>query len=880
MITSFAEDNHLVLVDGYSFLFRAYHSMPALTNSEGVVIGAVYGYSNMILKLKNTLKVSHLAVIFDHGEKTFRNEIYDQYKANRPPAPEDLIPQFPLVRDVTNAMNIKSIEKKGYEADDLIATISKSAKKQGINVTIVSSDKDLTQLVDDQVKMYDPMKQKVIDKEAVHEKYGVYPAKMLDLLSLTGDSADNIPGVPSIGPKTAAELLNNYNTLDGIYENLEQIKQPKRKQVLTDNKEQAMLSRKLVELKYDVEIDVGFDDLLVQDFDLDILKPFFEKHGFNSLISKVGNNKASKSGNNDNVKHDIKIHEITKIKDLESSKDRILKSTILITEILQDKFYICTEKEVFKGNIAKSEDSLLTSNSDGVLIEEIVNFILPFLCDATIVKIFPDFKRCYRDFISAKKPLDFSQESQLNCFTNIVDLEVVKYLLPKQKQFKTFDYSKTEGDKELSNCLSELLNHYHNALKEIVKIRQYSLLFDIDLPINLLLPRMEDNGFKLDQNKLFKLTEAFQLETSKSEKKIFELAGTEFNIASPKQLAEILFDKLKIESKKKSKKTKSLSTSVEVLEELSAGGYEIADHILTWRHFTKLKNTYTEALPKLINNISNRVHSHFSNTNTSTGRLSSNNPNLQNIPVRSNDGDMIREAFICDEGNVLISADYSQIELRLLSHYAKVAKLQKAFHNDNDIHAITASEVFGLELDKVDSESRRKAKTINFGIIYGISSFGLAKRLGIKRNQAKEYIDLYFDRYPEIKTYMKTIVESCQRNGFVETVMNRKLFFPELISANSAMKGFLERAVINAPLQGSASDIVKKAMLDINSKIISKNLPMKLLLQVHDELIYEVPKDFAEEGAEIIKNGMEKVIKLDVPLDVSVSYGNNWKEIH
>lgn len=878
MKSGFSGENHLALIDGYSFLFRAYHSLPSLTNSKGLVIGAVYGYSNMIIRLRKTLNVSHLAVIFDHGLKTFRNDIYDQYKANRPPAPEDLIPQFPLVRDVTNAMNIVSIEKEGYEADDLIATMAKSATENGLNVTVISSDKDLTQLIDDRVRMYDPMKQKIIDKDVVYEKYGVYPNRILDLLSLMGDSADNIPGVPGIGPKIAAELLNNYDSLEGVFENAEQIKQPKRKQALLDNHDKALLSKELVALKYDVDIDYKFDDLLLAEPNLTELKPFFEQYEFSSLLRKIDDDQA----NNGNIKiqKDYIVTAITKPSELSSILERISKSSIIIIEVLKDKLYLSTEDEIVQGDIIEQESTLLSHVADGVSIEDVRNFILSLINDKTIIKIFPDFKRFYRDILSNKTVLDFSKQTIFNDFKNVIDIEVLNYLLPKQDRLKIIPYDKISEQQELVNVVNDVFNHYHNARKKIVINQQFWLCTEMDLPLNMLLLDMENNGSKLDQSQLLKLTEVFSQEAIKLEGKIYQLAGEEFNIGSPKQLGEILFDKLSIESSKKNKKTKSLSTSVEVLEELSIQGYEIAGYILKWRHFTKLKNTYTEALPKLINNRTGRVHSHFSNTNTSTGRLSSNNPNLQNIPVRSSDGDMIREAFICEPGNLLISADYSQIELRLLAHYAKVEKLQQAFHHNKDIHAITASEVFGVDLDQVDSDLRRKAKTINFGIIYGISGFGLAKRLGISRTEAKDYIDLYFTRYPEIKSYMTRIVSDCTQDGYVETVMTRKLFFPELKNTNSSTKGFIERAVINAPLQGSAADIIKKAMLDINKIIISKNLSMRLLLQVHDELIYEVPEEFADEAMLIIKNGMENAVKLDVPLEVSVNAGKNWREIH
>lgn len=857
----------IVLIDGYSFVFRAYHSMPPLSNPEGVIVGALYGFSNMIFKVRESLNASHFAVIFDHGSKSFRNEIYKDYKANRPPAPEDLIKQFPLVREVTKAMNIPSLEKEGVEADDIIATIARKAADEDMDVTIISSDKDLMQLVTDRIKLYDPMKQKIIGIEQVFEKFGVYPEKILDLLSLAGDSADNIPGVPSIGPKTAAELINKYGSLDSIYENILEIKQPKRKQVLSENKDNAYLSKSLVTLKDNVKLIEDLEQIKLQEIDQEKLANFYHKHGFNALLAKL------------DVKFQVKKTDIKNIPKLEEvvtnhRADLVFKELKQEHKVfllnLQDDLLVASFEKIFIFKI-KSEASLdLLQAPSGITLDYLQNHLHEIITDKSIEKYLYDSKEFYKIFF----PININLDPE-----NIIDIKILRYLLSKDDNEifkKDLAYEKTD----IANNIAEILSEIKHLLKEVVKDQKINLLFNLDLPFNQLLFKMQQAGFKISINKLQQLTDEFSKAINELSSQIFELAGEEFNIGSPKQLGVILFEKMGIESNKKSKKSKNSSTSQEVLEELSGAGHIIAEKILKWRHFSKLKSTYTDSLPRQINNKTNRVHSSFSATTTSTGRISSNNPNLQNIPVRSKEGDKIRAAFICEAGNKLISADYSQIELRLLAHIAQVSKLKDAFKNDADIHAATASEVFAIAIDQVDSEFRRKAKAINFGIIYGISAYGLATRLKITNKEAKDFINLYFSRYPEIKNYMEETIAKCKEQGFVETIFERKLFFPNINASNPMLKNFTERAVINAPLQGSAADIVKKAMLDLDKEIKEKKLPMQLILQIHDELIYEVKEDFADEAKKIIKEKMESVRKLDIPLIVDANIGANWQEIH
>ena len=867
-----SKEKRLVLIDGYGFLFRAYHSMPPLKNPAGLVVGALYGYSNMILKIRESLDASHIAVILDSGSKTFRNDIYAKYKANRPPAPEDLIPQFPLVREVSRAMNIVTIDQKGVEADDIIATLATKATKEGFAVTVISSDKDLMQLIDEQTSLYDPLKQKIIDKEAVFEKFGVYPKNMLDLLALSGDASDNIPGVAGIGPKTAAELIGKYNDLVGIYENIEEIKQPKRKQTLIDNKENAFLSERLVSLKYDVILEQSLDDLSVQNIDIEKLGNFFMEHGFKTLVNKIGAEELVHKN-----REALPIYILEDISHLENACSKILLREFIIIEPLQDALLLISEKEIFYIKYEEHNNAINDLLSSGtsqntIPLSLLIEKIEIIFKKENLLKIFKDFKAFYRKLLSkTNKNIFHLNKLEIN---NHFDLTLSAYLLQR-------DLPKLEEEtkERIPFYALELADFYKENLQSLIKHNLLEIFYNVDLPFNKVLLNMEEVGVKISQEKLINLTKIFAEKILVLEKEIFQLADVEFNIASPKQLGEILFVKLGLVSKKKSKKTKSLSTSSEVLQELAEEGNLIAEKIITWRHYSKLKGTYTESLPKLINKNTNRVHSTFSNVGTTTGRLSSSNPNLQNIPVRSVEGDKIRAAFIAEEGKLLISSDYSQIELRLLAHLAKIKKLQDGFSKGLDIHSLTASEVFSTDLDKVDESLRRKAKAINFGIIYGMSSFGLAARLGISIKDASDYIEKYFARYPEIKTYMDSSIENCKKTGFVETILGRKLFFANINNPNNNIKSFTERAVINAPLQGSAADIMKLAMLELDETIQKNKYPMRLILQIHDELVYEVDKAFAEQAKEIVKNKMENIIKLSLPLTIDSKVSTNWAKV-
>jgi DNA polymerase I len=895
----------IIIIDGYNFIFRAYHSMPPLTRpKDGLVIGALYGFCNMMFQMRLETNADYFVIVLDHGSKTFRNKLYPEYKANRPPAPDDLIPQFPLVREAIKAMNIVQLEQEGFEADDIIATLTKQAGKENIQSVIVSSDKDLMQLIDDKVSLYDPTKKRVIDKEAVKEKFGVYPNKMLDLLAMAGDSADNIPGIKKVGPKTATKLLEEFGTLENILENAENITANKLRENVINNKENAILSKKLITLSDDVEIKTNLEDLKIQQIDQEKLNDFFTEQGFSNLTNRLS--RATKITHKHEHKPEAQDDSIAKPEEKRATtvKHHILTSEAEVKELAKqlnqlERFAIyydfsdinsyiisitISENITYSIKFSAKEENDLFAKEQLLDTKFIYQTLSPIIFDSSINKITYDIKSFLHQFINliphAKSNLFAKEEYAIASFT---DIRMLNYILNNGRA--ALDLEKIiPVDAELDQLAknSEIsLRIFEQAVeleKQLIADSIYNIYKNIDHALTPILFSMEQAGFKISQEILANCSKQYQQELTILEQEIYKIAGEEFNIASPKQMAEILYDKLSIEYSGKKSKTGNKSTSQDLLEDIAAQGHEIATKILRWRHLSKLKGTYSDALPKQIDKISNRVHSNFSDSLTSTGRLSSTNPNLQNIPIRSQDGDMIRKAFICEDGNVLISADYSQIELRLLAHIAGVESLIKGFEQDLDIHKITASEVFGVPIDQIDDNLRRQAKTINFGIIYGISAFGLANRLNIPRSDAKEYIESYFTKYPQIQQYMLETVERCKELGYVETLHGRKLYFPNI--QNPRLKSFAERAVINAPLQGTAADIIKIAMINIEKKISAMNLQARLILQVHDELIYEVQKENAQQMQEIIKDGMEKVISLKVPLKIAMNTGRNWLEIH
>jgi DNA polymerase-1 len=899
----------LILIDGYSFVFRAYHALARanMKRPDGTPVGAVYAFTNMLIKTINDHETDYIAVVFDSGEKTFRNDIYNEYKANRPPAPDDLIPQFPLVREAAKALSLAIVEKEGYEADDIIATYTKIAKEHGHDVVIISSDKDLMQLVGNGVKMYDSMKSKVIDVEQVKEKFGVEPEKVLDVLALMGDSSDNIPGVPSIGPKTASELINRFGTLEATLESTSEITQKKRRETLESNKEQALLSKKLVELCYDVPLDEEIEDFIVKDKQHENFIGFLKEQGFKSLLAKFDKNPdvSGNKANNDNKsnKSDFKfIEEIGQIKDWINSKGELRtigfyvetdeKSDVELgfsLSINGDSCYYPLSKGSKPSQASLfGDDNTDEASSNG--IKELFLSLKPYFEDKSILKVGH----------SLKVLVQFAKESDINIepfddvmvMSNTLESGLHKHDLKNMiirncpeldDDFFDTKISSNMEDKEIMShsCYkSNSILETHKILKaKLLQEKQLTAYYRIEKPLVNVLGQMESNGIKVDISVLKRLSDDFLSLASDLEKDIYKIADCEFNIGSPKQLGEILFDKLGLSTGKKSSKSGAYSTDVQVLQKLAAEGHEIADKVLHWRHISKMRSTYTDSLPKQVKQ-DGRVHTTFEMASTSTGRLSSRNPNLQNIPIRTEDGSNIRKAFVADKGNKLISADYSQIELRLLAHMADMPVLQDAFKKGQDIHAVTASQMFKKDINDVDSDLRRKAKTINFGIIYGISAYGLSQRLGIPRGEAADYIKQYFEQYPGIEAYMKKIVEYAREHSYVKTIWGRKCYINGINDKNSSLRQFSERAAINAPLQGSAADIIKKAMIKLNGEIVEGEYKAKILLQVHDELVIEAPEDEAEEIAKLTKNVMQDAVELSVPASVDVAIGNNWNEIH
>ncbi len=934
----------IALIDGYGFVFRAFHSLPPLTRPDGTPVGAVYGFTNMLIKLLAGLNVTHAAVVFDSGSKTFRNDIYPAYKANRPTCPEELIPQFSIVRESAESLNLSILEKIGFEADDIIATIAKKAEAEGYEVLIVSSDKDLMQLVGENIHMYDSMKNRMIGIEQVIEKFEVGPKKVLDMLSLIGDASDNIPGVKGIGPKTAAELIKQFGSLENIFENLDQVKQEKRRQLLIEGAEKAKLSKILAALKEDVELGINLDELEIRALDPHKLISFLQVQGFHSLITRVrkefgitenvevrASEKIQNQVQNDNFSNNVselkptfRHPELVSGSSVFSSCQKTLISSPEIIEQLnkeassnglvtidRDKNFITistcksgeSPKEIFYFEIKKSAKTpnqnqsfdLFSFNHEPESLENKgfdIEILEKILTDDSIKKIFFDAKNflkfaktnSYEDVATLHHLLTSSVKNDLR---ELIDLNLNEDV--EQLGFgKIFAEIEKDREPEIFSDFdkkTEFLAFRNFAIYQLYKLfapkitpeKLTETYLSFERPLIEVLAQIEINGIKIDVAKLRQLSQEFGKKITELSSEIYALAGHEFNIASAKQLSEVLFEKMGLASGKKSKKTGALSTGVGVLEELDEAGHPIARKILDFRKFSKLKNTYTDALPEEINRQTGRIHTHFSTTSTITGRLSSRYPNLQNIPIKSLEGQKIRESFISEKNHFLISADYSQIELRVIAHLAKIGNLITAFKEDKDIHRITAAQVFGVSEDAVDDSLRSKAKAINFGIIYGISAFGLARQLDISRQEAAIYIKSYLENYPGIDISMKNYIELARKNGYVQTLSGRKCFIRDINNKNPMIRAEAERLAINAPIQGSAADIIKKAMIRLSKRFKEENLKSKIILQIHDELIVEAPENEVEIATKILKYEMENAAILNVPLKVDVTVGDCWK---
>ena len=922
-MTKIKKTDHFYLIDGSGYIFRAYYALPPLTRkSDGLPTGAVNGFCNMLFKLledsksdDNKEKPTHFVVIFDSARKNFRNEIYSDYKGNRSDAPDDLIPQFDYIRKSVEAFNLPSVELLNYEADDLIATYSEQILSAGAKVTIISSDKDLMQLYKKNIRIYDPMKNKYISDQDILDKFGVEPSKVIDVQALAGDSSDNVPGVPGIGVKTAAELINEYKTLENLLKKASEIKQNKRRQTLIENKDKAIVSKKLVTLKKDVPIKNEIIEFKLKNVDKKKLYDFLREMEFNRLLSsaistygEIGFEKDQKIEKSINQKINSKNYQLI---ENEKDIDKWLKEAEE-----KGEFAIDTETTSLDPHQADLVGiSLSTKVGHACYIplahkskknmneKSVIKKIKPILEDKSIKKIGQNIKFDY--IILFHRGIDMTSMEDTMLMSYVLDAGKNRHNMDTLSQIhldhKTISYKDLVGTGKKQINFSEVdldlaknyasedaditFRLYQIFIKNLKSEKLLNIYEIFEKPLIKILAHMEICGIKVDNNFLKILSKKFQGKIQKLEKEIFKISKKEFNIGSTKQLGEIMYNELKIANIKKTKKG-SFATSAQVLEDLSFKGHELPKLVLDWRQVTKLKNTYSDSLQEHINKNSKRVHTSFLLAATSTGRLASSDPNLQNIPIKSDDGKDIRKSFIADNQSLLISADYNQIEMRILADLADVKELKKAFKNNEDIHSLTASQVFNVKVKDVNSDMRRKAKAINFGIIYGISQYGLAKQIGVSNVEAEEFLNAYFIKFPEIKNYMEYTIKFCRKSGFVNNIFGRRTHVTGINDKNFNIRNFQERAAINAPIQGSASEIMRLAMIRINKKFETiKNLNCKILLQIHDELIFEVKKDEVLEYEKLIKKEMSSVKDSDlhtfsIPLSIDINHGNNWGELH
>jgi DNA polymerase-1 len=924
-MTSLKKTDHFYLIDGSGYIFRAYYALPPLSRkSDGLPTGAVSGFCSMLFKLledsrsdDSINKPTHFAVIFDSAKKNFRNEIYSEYKANRNETPEDLIPQFEYIRKAVRAFSLPSIELINYEADDLLATYAKKIVAAGAKVTVISSDKDLMQLVSEKIRLYDPMKNKVLGEKEVFEKFGVKPNQVIDVQSLAGDSSDNIPGVPGIGVKTAAQLINKYKTLDVLLKNIEEIPQTKRRETLLANKDKAILSKKLVTLKDDVPVKEDPENFIMRGVEKEKLFDFLREMEFNRLLSQAisfyGESLSLKSDQSNLTKS--KKEKDINTKDYECILDE--KNLDKWIKILQEKAVIAVDTETSSLNPLETElvgvsfsyasnkacYIPLAHKEKGLKKEVVLKKIKLLLEDPSIKKVGQNIKF---DFIVLKqngieiKPIEDTMliSYTLDAGINRHNMDTLSEIHLGHKTI-TFKELVGSGKNKLNFADIELVKATEYAAEDAdITLRLYEHLRErmdeeklnkiyeyFEKPMVKLLAKLEFNGIKVDANYLKKLSRQFEKKLKKIEKDIFDVAGKVFNIGSPKQLGEIIYNELKIAKLKKTKKG-SLATNASVLEDLALTGHKFPNLVLKWRQISKLKNTYTDALQDHINSKTKRVHTSFLLAATNTGRLASSDPNLQNIPIKTEEGKEIRKAFVADKGNVLISADYNQIEMRILADMADVKELKKAFRNNEDIHSLTASQVFNVPINKVNDDLRRKAKAINFGIIYGITQYGLAKQISVSNQEALDFINAYFKKFPEIKDYMSSTIKFCRTKGYVNNIFGRRIHLRGINDKNFSVRSFQERAAINAPIQGSAADIIRLAMIKLDQLIeTDKKFKSKMLLQIHDELIFECSQKDRNYVQKIIKDTMVSISSSDyhmfsIPLNVSINSGINWGEAH
>ncbi len=954
------KNDHLYLVDGSGYIFRAYHALPPLTRkSDKLPVGAISGFCNMLVKLINEMDAqetpTHLAVIFDASSKTFRNDIYPEYKANRSETPEDLIPQFPLVREAVRAFGIPSVELEGFEADDLIAAYATAAEADGARVTIVSSDKDLMQLVTHRIDMVDTMKDRKIGPAEVAEKFGVGPERVIDVQSLAGDSVDNVPGVPGIGIKTAALLINEYGDLDTLLARAGEIKQAKRRENLIEFADMARLSRDLVTLKKDIILPTPLDETSLVAPDPAALMGFVKAMEFNTLTKRLAKRydfDADAFGANEVLSASVLPQSDLAFEKNEAVQDLSRAGKSFNFPPIEARAYACvTDMDSLHKWIAKARAagvialdtetdgldsvgcnlvgiSLATAPGEACYIplahgcqegrqeglalldadappqlnsDKVLEALQPLFTDSAVLKVLQNAKFDLQIFKQRGVQVSPVDDTMLMSYAvsagahghgmdELSKLYLahqpisIKTLLGSGKAQITFDQVPIDQATAYAGEDADVtLRLWHYLKHEMVKAKVVSVYEGTERPLIEVIVEMESHGVKVDRRVLSRLSGEFAQKMAAIETTIYAAAGESFNIASPKQLGEILFNKMRLEGGKKTK-TGAWGTGADVLEMLAVQGHDLPAHILAWRGLAKLKSTYTDALPTFINPQTGRIHTSYSLAATTTGRLSSSYPNLQNIPIRTEDGRRIRTAFIAEEGNRLVSADYSQIELRLLAHIADISALKQAFAEGLDIHAMTASEIFGEPIKGMSSEIRRRAKAINFGIIYGISAFGLANQLGISRSEAARYISAYFEKFPGIKDYMEAVKSEAHAQGFVSTVFGRKIHLREIDSKIPARRAFAERAAINAPIQGAAADIIRRAMIQMLPALRQSDTGARMLLQVHDELIFEVSEQQSDRLIELVTQVMETAcaprLKLSVPLVVDAAAAHNWDEAH
>ena len=911
------KQNRLILIDGSGYIFRAYYALPPMSRKDGTPINAVFGFTNMLVKLIEDYRNEKLIVIFDAARENFRNKIYPEYKSNRGETPDDLIPQFDLIKKSVDAFNIPQLEVEGYEADDIIATYTGLAQKQNIESLIISSDKDLMQLVGDKVTMLDPMKNKKIGVNEVIEKFGVEPNKVIQIQALTGDKIDNIPGAPGIGPKTALELIKEFDDIEILIKNSNNIKQEKRKKIIQDSAQDIRVSLELVKLAKDISLPISIDEIIpyseIQSGSKKI-NQFLIEQGFRTIIQRLENNSFIQNNNyqteSKKEKFKIKYITITNIKELNSIINEIKKIGILSIDTETDSLDIekaqlvgisLCYNENFAYYIPIRHKDLVNQKllKDQIDEQKLLEAIKKICLDQAILKVGQNIKYDIRilnkygiklksiaDTMLMSYALDngFTRHGMDDLAFRHFNHSAIKFkdLVGSGKKQISFDYVNIkEATKYAAEDALITLKLFNFFQQRLFKEKNYYVYEKVDKPLIEVLSSMEDLGIKVNQNYLKKLSLEFQKQSQKLEKKIFQITKKDFNIGSPKQLGEILFIEMGIKGGKKTK-TGTYSTDSAILEDLVHQGYDVAKLVLEWRELTKLRSTYTEALLFQTQQKTNRVHTSYAIATTLTGRLSSNNPNLQNIPIRTENGKRIRNAFIAEDDHKLVSFDYSQIELRLAAEISHDENFIEAFVQGEDIHNTTAKQIFNLTDKEILPEHRRKAKAINFGIIYGISPFGLAKQLSISNTEGKQYIEEYFSQYPKIKDYMNDQINFAKTNQYVETMFGRKCNIRGINDKNFAVRGFAERQSINAPIQGTAADIIKLAMIEIHKCILSKEISCKMILQVHDELVFEIKDKYLENSIQQIKKIMEQTHleykDFKVPLIVDYGIGKNWGE--